>query len=212
MNILIQCNQKNYPEIEILLYSTQQFNRFIKWYIILLEDLTDKQKRKLQQIVKYLDFSSNVILINYKEESLDKQFPYVDHLLCLNSSVISCEPIEQYYNEWIQTGIPILLNWHPNGNKAIIFINLQVCRNNNFHPMLTKDFNIKFIGTKAPYEILPNEFGYCGDFYMPIDIKLIYLDENHPRILDVDENYWCRIYAQFSYIIERLKLIDTINF
>lgn len=212
MNILIQCNSKNYSEIEMLIYSTTQFNYRTNWYVEVTNDISEKQKRKLQRIVKYLDFYSNIIFIPHEEKSLDLRFPYLEDLLCLNSSVISCMPIEPYYDEWFRSRIPVITNYHAKGNKAIIFLNLQLCRMNNFHPILKDDFVLDFIGAKPIVSTLDPTFGYCEDFFAPVEPKMYYLDENHPRLIDVDENYWCRIYAQFSYIIERLRLIDTINF
>lgn len=212
MNILIQCNEQNYKEIEILLYSVQQYNRYIHWYVILTDEISNKQKKKLQRIVKYLDTLSDIIFISFENKSLDQQFPYLEEIICMNSSVINCSSIEQQYDELIQSNIPIFVNQHPKGDIALIFFNLRICKENNIHPMLTDGFKINFLGAKAPYQYLPREFGYCEDFYAPIEPKLVYLDENHPRILEVDENYWCRLYPQFSYIIDRLHLLDTINF
>ena len=68
------------------------------FFILLTEDIGEKEKQNIKNLVKYLDYESEVY---FEEESLnvslEKYFHYLDHLLYLSADTLVTQTIEYLY-------------------------------------------------------------------------------------------------------------------
>ena len=221
MNILLICNKKNLLGNKLVIDSTLYCNNQVTFFIWLTEDIGEKEKNNIQNLVSYLDFTSNVIFEEDITNPLEQHFYYLDDLLYLSADTLVAQTLENKYEMLKEdTKYSITINEITEDftelRSPIIFFNFNniltlkdniVIEHNNSE-IINIECNKEYVNYFTDDRIgAKGKFSF--NFHMPI---IFWFTNENKKIYDMNVISWCRLYPEFQPLVKQIYLAETINF
>lgn len=215
MNIMLFCNNKNLLGNKLVIYSTLYCNDTINWFIVLTEEIGEREERNIQNLVKYMDSESNVIFeqidITY---SLEEQYPYLLDCLYIAPDCITTQFFEDWYDKAKEGNSIVTIN-DSQERTCVAFINLETNRINNNATYVDYDDNgiSTFLWGDATIEYFDSRIGDCGTFSFVFNMPIIFwFAGENKKVYTTDLEEWSQLYPDFYAYIKQIQLAETIYF
>lgn len=216
MNILLLCNNKNLLGNKLVIYSTLYCNDTVNWFIVLTEEIGEKEETNLQNLVTYMDSSSIVIFerIN-KIQSLEEQYSYLSEFLYIAPDCMTIQNLEKWYQKAQSNSATVLLN-DTKERTCVAFIDLQSHRLNNISTYIDYDDNgisSFFWNEDIPIDYFDSRIGYSGQFSFYFNVPIIFWFANENKsIYSMKLDQWKQLYPDFEPDVKQIQLAEQIYF
>lgn len=216
MNILLLCSKENLLGNKLVIYSTLYCNAGIDWYICLLEDIGEKEKQNLINLVKYLDAQSTITFEEISEEkSLEEQFYYLSNLFYISADCLISQAIDFWQFENKTLILPVVEKDWPEQRYCVFYLDLDNTRDSEKQTFIkyNNEYITDLIHNIDVIHYFDKRIGFCGQFSFYYNMPIIFWFSNkNKKIYKTKLKEWRQQYQMFEYFIDRILLIETINF